>query len=182
MMTNILENRFAIELLYYLMEEPNKSFAVTKLKELTRFSNRSIYSCFETLISYNIVIQEKTKYRLNSENELTYKIIELLKEDKKKFKFISTRDFLKIKQIMKFLESEKFEKVYLFGSYARGSQNVNSDIDIAIFSKNELNVVEWQLYFENKKIKVEFHLFKKEDKNNSLQKKIFEEGVLLLEK
>ncbi len=182
MMTNILENNFAVEILYYLIDEPNKIFSVTKLKELTGFSNNAIYSGFETLLSYNIVIQDKNKYRLNSENELTYKILELLKEDKKKFKFISTKDFLKIKKIMKFLEKVDFEKIYLFGSYARGSHNITSDIDIAIFSKKELNIVEWQLYFQSKKINVEFHLFKKLDKANTLQKKIFEEGILLLNK
>jgi len=39
----------------------------------------------------------------------------------------------------------KFIKIYLFGSYARGSQNEDSDIDIAVVFKDYNNVMDMQL-------------------------------------
>jgi predicted nucleotidyltransferase len=163
-----------------MFETPNKAFSVTKLKELTAFSNNSLYSGLKTLRSYNVLIKEGKNYVLNSQNELIFQLKQILTNDKLQFKFISTKAFLNIRSILKFLESKEVEQVYLFGSYARGNQSINSDIDIAIFSKEKLEVISWQLYLREKGILVEFHNFTKIDKNNSLQKKIFEEGVLLM--
>lgn len=182
MITNILENKLAIEVLYYLIEQPNRKYSFSQIKEYTKFSNNGIYSAINTLLSYSILIKTKNKLELNSENEDTLTIIELLRNDKKKFKFISTKNFLKIKKIIKFLESKNLEKAYLFGSFAKGNQRLDSDIDIAIFSKVRNDIQEWQFYFNSKNINVEFHQFNKIDKNNELQKNIFRDGILLINK
>ena len=182
MITNILSNNYSCELLYYLFEQPNKKFSITKLKEKTGFSNKGIYKGIKTLLSYSIIVQNNNKYELNADNGLTHDLMIFFKEEKSKFKFITTKSFLQIKKIMKFLEDKYFEEVYLFGSFSRGTQRVDSDIDIAIFSKDRIDTSMWQLNLEQKNIPVEFHYFNKKDKKDSLQKEIFEDGILLMKK
>lgn len=182
MITNIFNNNLAVELLYYLIEEKNKKYSFSQIKKITKFSNNGVYSATNTLVTYSILIKNKLKYELNSENKLVFQIIEILKSDKKKFKFISTYNFLQIREILKFLESKSLDKVYLFGSFAKGSQRKDSDIDIAIYSKNKIDILDWQYSLNQKNINVEFHLFNKKDKNNELQKNILKTGLLLINK
>ena len=65
--------------------------------------------------------------------------------------------------------SEKFdiEAVYLFGSYAKGTNHENSDIDIAIVVKSEVNsfdlMVEMMFLTQYIDLRIEPHPIKLED-------------------
>jgi len=43
------------------------------------------------------------------------------------------------------IDKDTIEKIYLFGSYAYGEPNENSDVDVCVIIKNEINRPEMQL-------------------------------------
>lgn len=182
MLLNIFSNKYAIQIIYHLIETPNLSFKISEIKDKTNLSNKALYSGINTLISNQVLIKKKSKYELNFNYEKIEFLIKFLKEEKKEFKLISTKDFLNIKKILSFLEDKNFQEVYLFGSFAKGTQKINSDYDIAIISQNKLEISDWQFNFQQKGINVEFHLINKIQKDNLLHKEILNKSKLLLKK
>ncbi len=178
MITNILSNHNAIKLLYYFLENPNIKQNVTTLKNKTNFSNNLLYSSLDTLITYKIINKTKNQYELNFKTENTLKIIEILREDKLKFKLMPLKTFLTIKDILKDLEDKKVNHVYLFGSFARGTARTDSDIDLVVLPSKDLS--ELQYKYELKKIKIDFHSFDKFNKNNPLHNNILKEGIKII--
>ena len=65
--------------------------------------------------------------------------------------------------------SKKFEieAVYIFGSYAKGTNHEDSDIDIAVILKSDINsfdlMVELMILTKNVDLRIEPHPIKKED-------------------
>ena len=53
-----------------------------------------------------------------------------------------------ISLIVSSIESKYLKKVYLFGSYAYGKQNEDSDIDICVIISNDYN--DWKAYMDIK--------------------------------
>ncbi|MFW5704635.1 MAG: nucleotidyltransferase family protein [Nanoarchaeota archaeon] len=178
MITNILKSNQATKLIYYFLETPNLSKGINELKEKTNFSNNLLYSGLKTLLTYNILKKNKTKYELNFENDETNEIIEILKKEKAKFKLMPLNTYLAIKDILQDLEQKEVNEVYLFGSFARGTSRTDSDIDIAVLPKIELS--ELQYKYEIKGIKVEFHCFEKFEKGNKLHENILKEGIKIV--
>jgi len=77
-----------------------------------------------------------------------------------------------------------FSEAWLFGSYAKGSQHENSDIDIAIVLDESVSYtfdIEIQLMITRKgeETMIEPHAFSKEDFNNSIPivKQIIDYGI-----
>ena len=70
--------------------------------------------------------------------------------------------FYDVESIIKVLENEKdILLVYLFGSYAKGTQNEKSDIDIAVYLIDEKILEKYPLYPSRIAIKIENILDKK---------------------
>jgi len=63
------------------------------------------------------------------------------------------------KKIVKILKKNKVTKAGIFGSYARGEQNENSDIDILVEIKKKISLFD----FAGIKIEIEENLGKKVD-------------------
>lgn len=85
----------------------------------------------------------------------------------------------KIKIIKKFiLENVDCDAIVLFGSYARGTQNAESDIDIAI--KPNTNIRKKQIFYLSQdleeKIKIEVDLINLDDINDSFRYEILING------
>lgn len=82
---------------------------------------------------------------------------------------ISIIDIVKkyIKEISKYY---KVQEVYLFGSYAKGTNNEDSDIDVAIIVNSNENtfdlLVELMMYTEKIDLRIEPHPIKIEDFEN----------------
>lgn len=86
-----------------------------------------------------------------------------------------------IKNILSSLKEVEF--AYLFGSYAKGDANQNSDIDIAIYIDKNYNTFDSKLKIHHK---LEIELHKEIDiivlnsiKNFDLLQDIFNDGILL---
>ena len=64
----------------------------------------------------------------------------------------------------------KIQEVYLFGSYAKGTNNKDSDIDVAIIINSDENtfdlLVELMMYTQNIDLRIEPHPIKIEDFEN----------------
>lgn len=64
----------------------------------------------------------------------------------------------------------KIQEVYLFGSYAKGTNNEDSDIDVAIIINSDENtfdlLVELMMYTQNIDLRIEPHPIKIEDFEN----------------
>lgn len=91
------------------------------------------------------------------------------------------------KKYLDFLKEEKFQisKAYLFGSYAKGTNRPESDIDIALIF-NELNdEIDMQIQLiklrRNFDLRIEPHPFEKRDlkEKNPFLKEILQTGILI---
>lgn len=85
-----------------------------------------------------------------------------------------------IKEISKYYS---IQEVYLFGSYAKGTNNEDSDIDIAIIINSENNVfdlmVELMLLTQNIDLRIEPHPIKVKDfeEGNPFVQEIIDTGI-----
>ncbi len=90
-----------------------------------------------------------------------------------------------VKNYLEFLKANKYaiEKAYIFGSYASGRFNENSDIDLAVVMKNLQNgyLTQIQLMKLGRKIdsRIEPHPFDESDFNpsNPFAKEILARGI-----
>ena len=77
----------------------------------------------------------------------------------------------------------KVQEVYLFGSYAKGTNNEDSDIDVAIIINSNENtfdlLVELVMYTENIDLRIEPHPIKGKDfeEGNPFVQEILETGL-----
>lgn len=77
----------------------------------------------------------------------------------------------------------KVQEVYLFGSYAKGTNNEDSDIDVAIIINSNENtfdlLVELMMYTENIDLRIEPHPIKVKDfeEGNPFVQEILETGL-----
>jgi predicted nucleotidyltransferase len=95
-----------------------------------------------------------------------------------------------VKKILKDLYKEKLKKIILYGSYARGEQNKDSDIDLAIILKDNISpfkeidrIIDKIYDIELKyKLLISVHPIsekKFENEKNSFLLNVKEEGVLI---
>ena len=91
------------------------------------------------------------------------------------------------KKYLDFLKEEKFQisKAYLFGSYAKGTNKTESDIDIAFIFNELKDEIDMQIQLMKLRrkfdLRIEPHPFEKkdlEDKNPFLQE-ILQTGILI---
>lgn len=85
----------------------------------------------------------------------------------------------KLKELIKILNSEyNIEAIVLFGSYARNTQNKESDIDIAIKSDEEININEMREKIEDF-LKIDVDLINLDKINDSFKYEILINGETL---
>lgn len=84
-----------------------------------------------------------------------------------------------LKELIKILNSEyNIEAIVLFGSYARNTQNKESDIDIAIKSDEEININEMREKIEDF-LKIDVDLINLDKINDSFKYEILINGETL---
>ena len=114
----------------------------------------------------------------------------VLKKQKRKY----NSHFIKIiplipDMIFKEIDREKIEKIYLFGSYAYGEPDENSDIDVCVIIGNNINRPNMQfriktILHDNKIVPSDllvynYDVFYNAAKYKNIEKTIMENGVLL---
>ena len=91
-----------------------------------------------------------------------------------------------LKKIENELKNKEINAIYLFGSYAKGTQNKNSDIDIAILLDKNFKIPKFYLsQLSNKlesKIKKEIHIIILNNSNLRIIHQVLKYGKLITSK
>ncbi|MBU1269485.1 MAG: nucleotidyltransferase domain-containing protein [Nanoarchaeota archaeon] len=122
-------------------------------KESKEKSNNTLALTINLLKKEEILLEEKIGksgiLTLNLENDLTYQYIALSNNNKLNALTKQSIEYLK-KEIS---ENTPFYSIVIFGSYALGKENKNSDIDIAIFIEDKKKQVYLEALANSAKLK-----------------------------
>ena len=156
-----------MEMLKPFLDEPEREFHIRELAKIVKVSPTTATSYLEDFNQKNLLERSKERnvilYRANSQNSM-------FKETKKHFNTLRILESGLIDYLN--LELNYPEAIILFGSFAKGENTKQSDIDIFILSesKKELSLEKYetkigadiQLFINNKK---EFLEMKSKNKN-----------------
>jgi uncharacterized protein len=178
----------SFRVLSLLFETPRRLVSRKELFEFTKLGNSPLSKALARLEKSNIIIKEKKGkkefYFVNSTNIYTQLLKELWEKEKKDLRFIEYDIKILLSEfIRKLFEIVDFDKIILFGSYAKGTANINSDIDLAIIFKKEItNEIEITRLIKqfNKEIQIHYFTKKSFNEKNSLVKIIKREGIVLM--
>lgn len=169
------ESIFSVaELIFYY---PNKTFHIRMLEKETGFSTSAVIDSVNKLKEYNIVTIDETplttniKANIDSEAYRFYKLV---------FNIYRLKRYLFVDKLIEFFNNP--EAIVLFGSFAKGEDIEESDIDILIISshKNHGNLEDFIAIFEkelNRKINI--HILPSLDKSSKEFKNAVANGIVL---
>lgn len=179
-MSSLFGRNAQVKLLEFFLSHPSSRFSLTETSKKTKLSIGSVYQYCLKLGKAGILKQEsagKTKYfSLNREDWQASAV-------KKFYNLVS----LPIDMFLKEVKNYPVKKAVLFGSYARGEDDENSDIDLLVvgdIKQSEGAILGSRLSTISKKrfsliIKTYEEYFSLPKKEPLLWKKISSEGVVL---
>jgi predicted nucleotidyltransferase len=171
MIFNILNNKSTWKLLALYSYSPGSGFTREDIKKILKWNNTTLDKALEKLFFYDILKKEKRIIKYNFESG----ILDLFEKEKKRLNYPSFELFLILNDFIKFCESHKAD-MFLFGSHAKKTASINSDIDIAVYSNFDyLEAVEKILDDYNKKIQVHNII-----NGSKLDKEVKKHGVKLV--
>lgn len=135
MLFNILNNKSIWKLLVLFSYSPGAGFTRKEFQNILKWNNLTLDRTLNKLIFYKILIKQKRVFKFNFENNSH--ILQIIDYEKKKLNYPSFELFLILHDFIRYCENNIGE-MYLFGSYAKKTASVNSDIDIAIYSSADL--------------------------------------------
>lgn len=129
-----------IDILKPFFNEPNREFHIRELARILKINQMTAKKYLEQLKKEDFLLETKSKYVKNYKANL----------DKEKFR--EYKRFFNIQNLINsglidYLDKEfAYPVVVLFGSFERGEDSINSDIDIFILSetKKELNLEQFK--------------------------------------
>ncbi|GBE20038.1 MAG TPA: ArsR family transcriptional regulator [Candidatus Pacearchaeota archaeon] len=135
-------------------EDPDREFHIRELSRLTGINHTTVRQNLNKLVKEGLLVLKKGKI-ISS-----YKIIFSRK-------YINLKLFYNLEKLRKSEIVENLQRYYdfpviiLFGSYAKSSDTINSDIDISVISniKKEFNTSKYEKILNRK---VTIHLFNKD--------------------
>lgn len=179
MLVNILNNKSVWRFLALVSYSPGAGYTRKEILNILKWTNLSLDRTLRKLEFYNIIKKEGRIIKINFNDE-TEKLLEIIEDDKKRLNHPSFELFLVLSEFLRLIESYKIDSVYLFGSHAKKTASVNSDIDIAVFSKEKINLIKAKdriMQQFNKEIQL--HYLKPGDKGK-LVNEIMKHGVKIL--
>lgn len=184
MLINILNDKVTYKVLLLISYAKGRGYKYSEIKEVLHMNNSSLYKILHKLEFYGIIKKENNFIKINFNNPLSEELFNIIEFDKKKFNNLGFKSTLILIDFLSEIDKEeKIGEVILFGSYAKKTNTLTSDIDIAIILKEKLDLFDISYKFEeNYKIKLEFHYFTKEEfnkKNNKLIEEIKRDGIYL---
>lgn len=138
MLETALGYKSSWRILELLSETPTKPVSRTDIKNYTQLGNEAVNSALRRLTFVNLLVKEKKgkkeTYYIDLSNEFSRRIIELLRAERAQLKNISFDALLILNEFTRrLIEKTAFvSRLFLFGSVAKGTARVNSDIDIAL--------------------------------------------------
>lgn len=138
MLETALGYKSSWRILELLSETPAKPVSRTDIKNHTQLGNEAVNSALRRLVLVNMLVKEKRgrkeAYYINLSNEFSRRIIELLRDERAQLKNIPFDALLVLNEFTRrLIEKTAFaSRLFLFGSVAKGTARVNSDIDVAL--------------------------------------------------
>ncbi len=181
MIANVLNNKSVWKLLFLISYSPGSGYTRGELLKLTKWNNLSLDRVLKKLLFYNIIQKEGRIIKLNFEDIKTKVIVNLIEQEKKRLNYPSYELYLIITEFLRLVENKPIFAIYLFGSWAKKTASKSSDIDLAIFSKDELNLIKVQDKIEQRfEVKLQLHYFEEDtlkNKRDPLIKNILKDGI-----
>ena len=188
----ILGYKSSWRILGLLLETPRKLVSRKELFEHTKLGNAPLSLGLKRLSTAGIIIKEKKGkkefYYLDTVNENLKLIQELWERERKSLRNLDYEIKVILTEFLRMiLDIIDLKKIILFGSHAKGTASVKSDIDLALISKeeikNEIEVTRIIKVLEKKyKKEIQVHYFteKSFEGKSKLIKEIKENGINLL--
>ncbi len=169
---NDIFNNNLVKVVRIIFNYPNKSFHIRRLAKEAGVSTTTVSNVIDQLLKYKIVKIEKTEITTNIQADLesqTYfsykRIFNLFRLEKTGF-------------IRKLIKDYMPESIVLFGSFAKGEDIEESDIDILIIIKKDISHDTDQLEKEFNR-KVNLHILPNLDKSSLEFKNTIANGIVL---
>lgn len=180
MIIDILNNKSVGKLLILLSYSPGAGYSRGEIMDLMKWNNLSLDRALKKLEFHKVIIREGRTIKLNFASEETKKLMEVVEYDKKKLNFPSFEIFTVLVEFVRLAEAHKIDGIYLFGSHAKKTASVNSDIDVAVFSKEKVNLIEAKAAISEEFGKeIQLHYFKTGEKSK-LVNEVKKHGVRLV--
>lgn len=175
MILNILNNKSVWRLLALVSYSPGASYTRTELMRLLDWNNISLDRALRKLEANKVLIREKRLIRLDFSQKITGQLLDIVEQDKKMLNYPVFNLFLVLIELAGRLESYDIEAC-LFGSHAKKTARVDSDIDIAIISDKPPDLTHLK---ESVSSKLQFHYFKPKDRARLMQE-VRKHGVRII--
>ncbi len=155
-----------------IFNHPNKSFHIRALAEKTRFSTTAVTSAIKELEKFDIVTIEKTKITTNIQANLKSEAYTFYKRIFNLYRI----ERYNLLQILK--DAYSARTIVLFGSFAKGEDVEESDIDLLILSnkKQRINLSKYEKTFNRK---INLHILSSLEKSEDAFKNAIANGVVL---
>ncbi len=188
----ILGYKSTWRILELLFETPRKSLSRPELLKYTLLGNAPLTLGLQRLSLAKVLIQEKKgkkeSYRLNLANEYILLLKEWWEKERKDLHYLDYDTKIILSEFLKQIDFSGIENILLFGSYARGTASVNSDIDLALIFKEKVigeieitRIVKLIKEKFNKEIQIHYFTQKNFTDKDKLAKEIKREGISLLQ-
>lgn len=132
MIFNILNNKTNWKLLALYSYSPGAGFTREEIKKILKWNNLTLDRALDKLLYYDILRKEKRVIKLNLEKN----ILNIFEEEKKRLNYPTLELFLILNDFIRYSETKKSD-MYLFGSHAKKTASIHSDIDIAVYCEED---------------------------------------------
>lgn len=189
---SILGYKSTWRILGLLLETPRKLISRSELFEYTRLGNAPLSKGLNRLVKARVLIKEKKGkkefYYVNLDNQYLELIKQLWEKERKELRFLDYDIKMIISEFLRLvLDLEGISQVIMFGSHAKGTASVKSDIDLAVIFekdlKEEIEVTRIVKQLEQKfgkEIQIHYFIEKSFQEKSKLVDEIKKEGISLL--
>lgn len=188
----ILGYKSTWRILELLLETPRKAVSRPELLEHTWLGNAPLSQSLRRLVSANILIKEKKGkkefYYLNLGNEYLLTLQGIWGKERKSLHYLDYDLKVILSELTRpLLEFSGIKEIILFGSQAKGTASIQSDIDLAVIFENkttaEIEITKIVKVIKekfNKEIQIHYFTEKSFMEKNILVNEIKSEGISLL--
>jgi len=180
MIVNILNNKSTWKFLALASYSPGAGYTRKEIIKLLDWNNLSLDRTLKKLEFYKVIKKQGRIIKLDFEQPITQQQLNILEQEKSRLNQPTFELFLVLAEFLRLIQELSIQSVYLFGSHAKKTASVNSDIDIAIFSEKKVNLIDakdkiQQTFQKN----IQLHYFNSGDKGK-LVDEVFKHGVKLI--
>ena len=180
MILNILNNKSVWKFLVLASYSPGAGYTRKEIMKLLRWNNLSLDRTLNKLLFYGIITKKSRIIKLDFENERTPVLLDVIEKEKKLLNYPSFEVFIILVEFLRLIEDFKVDSVYMFGSHAKKTASVSSDIDIAVFAKQKVNLIEAKdAILQQYGKEVQLHYFRINEKTKMIDE-VMKHGVRLL--